>query len=43
MGSDRAREIYPLRAATAECVNALARLRSVTLRLRGLDKVRSRC
>lgn len=42
MDSERAREIYPLRAATAECVNALARLRSVTqLRLRGLEKVRS--
>jgi hypothetical protein len=41
MGTDHAREIYPLRAATAECVNALARLRSVTqFRLRGLNKVR---
>ena len=41
MDSERAREIYPLRAATAECVNALARLRSLTqFRLRGLDKVR---
>lgn len=41
MGTDHARAIYPLRAATAECVNALARLRSVTqFRLRGLDKVR---
>jgi transposase len=41
MGTDHARDIYPLRAATAECVNALARLRSVTqFRLRGLDKVR---
>ena len=42
MGTDQAHQIYPLRAATAECVNALARLRSVTqFVLRGLKKVRS--
>lgn len=42
MGTDQARQIYPLRAATAECVNALARLRSGThFRLRGLPKVRA--
>ena len=39
MGTDEAKEIYKQRAATAECVNALARLRGLQqFRVRGLDK-----
>jgi hypothetical protein len=39
MGTDAAKEIYKQRAATAECVNALARLRGLQqFRVRGLDK-----
>lgn len=42
MASESAREIYKERAATAECVNALARERGlVRLRVRGLAKARS--
>ena len=41
MNSDAAREIYKDRAATAECVNALARNRGVLrMPVRGLAKVR---
>jgi transposase len=41
MGTDKAKEIYKERAATAECVNALARERGLTrLRVRGTAKVR---
>ena len=41
MGSDAAKEIYKERAATAECVNALARERGLTrLRVRTTAKVR---
>ena len=37
MGSAAAQQVYKLRAATAECVNALARTRGLTqLRIRGL-------
>jgi transposase len=39
MGTDEAKEIYKQRGATAECVNALARLRGLQqFRVRGLDK-----
>jgi len=42
MGTDEAKEIYKQRAATAECVNALARLRGLQqFRVRGLDKALS--
>jgi transposase len=42
MGTDEAKAIYKDRAATAECVNALARERGLTrLRVRGKNKVRS--
>lgn len=42
MGTDEAKGIYKERAATAECVNALARQRGLTqLRVRGLAKVRT--
>ncbi len=42
MGTEEAKNIYKDRAATAECVNALARERGLTrLRVRGKDKVRS--
>jgi IS5 family transposase len=41
MGTDEAKAIYKERAATAECVNALARERGLTrLRVRGTAKVR---
>ena len=41
MNSDAAREIYKLRAATAECVNALARNRGLQrMPVRGLTKVK---
>jgi len=41
MGSEEAKAIYKARAATAECVNALARERGLTrLRVRGTAKVR---
>jgi transposase len=41
MGTEEAKEIYKDRAATAECVNALARRRGlVQLAVRGLAKVR---
>jgi len=42
MGTAEAKAIYKDRAATAECVNALARQRGLTLlRVRGKDKVRA--
>jgi hypothetical protein len=42
MNTDAAREIYKERAATAECVNALARNRGLLhLPVRGLQRVRS--
>jgi len=42
MGSDKAKEIYKQRAATAECVNAQARNRGLQrMPVRGLPKVRS--
>ena len=42
MGTDEAKAIYKDRAATAECVNALARQRGlVQLVVRGLAKVRA--
>jgi transposase len=42
MASDEAKEIYKLRAATAECVNAQARNRGLLrMPVRGLSKVRS--
>lgn len=41
MGTDEAKEVYKHRAATAECVNALARLRGLQqFPVRGLDKAR---
>jgi transposase len=41
MGSDHAKAVYPQRAATIECVNAIARERGLTrLRVRGTAKVR---
>jgi IS5 family transposase len=41
MGSEEAKELYKDRAATAECVNALARERGLTrLRVRGIRNVR---
>ena len=41
MGTEAAKEIYKQRAATAECVNALARQRGLTqFRVRGLAKVK---
>jgi IS5 family transposase len=41
MGMDEAKVIYKDRAATAECVNAIARERGLTrLRVRGKSKVR---
>jgi IS5 family transposase len=40
MGTEEAKHIYKDRAATAECVNALARERGLTrLRVRGAKKV----
>lgn len=42
MGTEEAKAIYKERAATAECVNALARNRGLTrFNVRGLDKVKS--
>lgn len=42
MGADEAKAIYKERAATAECVNALARNRGLSrFNVRGLDKVKS--
>lgn len=42
MGTEEAKTIYKLRAATAECVNAIARNRGLTqLLVRGVRKVRS--
>ncbi|HSU84258.1 MAG TPA: IS1182 family transposase, partial [Thermoanaerobaculia bacterium] len=42
MGTEEAKEIYKERAATAECVNALARNRGLRhLMVRGLEKVKS--
>jgi transposase len=42
MGTDEAKTIYKERAATAECVNALARNRGLNrFNVRGLDKVKS--
>lgn len=42
MGGDEAKAIYKERAATAECVNALARNRGLSrFNVRGLDKVKS--
>lgn len=42
MGTEAAKEIYKTRAATAECVNALARNRGLRhLLVRGLEKTRS--
>ena len=42
MGSEQAKEIYKERAATAECVNALARERGlIRLRVRSLAKTKS--
>lgn len=42
MGGERAKEIYKQRAATAECVNALARNRGMQrMPVRGLHKVRA--
>ena len=41
MGTEEAKDLYKDRAATAECVNALARERGLTrLRVRGKSKVR---
>ena len=42
MGTPEAKEIYPERAASAECVNAIARNRGLTaFRVRGLAKARA--
>ena len=42
MGSERAQELYRQRAATAECVNALARNRGLLrMPVRGLRKARA--
>jgi transposase len=42
MGEPEAKEIYRLRASTAECVNAIARNRGLQqFRVRGLDRVRT--
>lgn len=42
MGTDEAKEIYKLRAATAECVNAIARNRGFQLFwVRGREKARA--
>ena len=42
MGSEAAKKIYKQRAATAECVNAIARGRGLTQFLvRGLNKVKA--
>ncbi len=42
MGTDDAKAVYRLRAASAEWTNALARNRGLhQFRVRGLDKVRS--
>ena len=42
MGSEAAKDIYKQRAATAECVNAIARGRGLTQFLvRGLNKVKA--
>jgi len=42
MGTDTAKTLYKLRAATAECVNAIARNRGLhQFRVRGLDKARA--
>ena len=42
MGTPEAQEIYKERAASAECVNALARQRGLTqFRVRGTPKVRT--
>ena len=41
MGTDEAKEIYKERASTAECVNAIARIRGLMqFRVRGLEKVK---
>ena len=41
MGTDEAKEIYKERASTAECVNAIARIRGLMqFTVRGLDKVK---
>lgn len=42
MGTDAAKTIYKLRAATVECINAIARTRGLQqFRVRGLDKARA--
>jgi transposase len=42
MGTEAAKDIYPQRASTAECVNALARERGlIRLRVRGKNRVRA--
>jgi hypothetical protein len=42
MGTDVAKTLYKLRAATAECINAIARNRGLQqFRVRGVDKVRA--
>ena len=42
MGTEEAKEIYKDRAATAECVNAIARNRGLQqFRVRGLIKVKA--
>ena len=42
MGTDEAKDIYKERAATAECVNAIARNRGLQqFKVRGVDKVKS--
>jgi IS5 family transposase len=42
MGTEAAKEIYKQRAATAECVNAIARSRGLSQFLvRGLNKVKA--
>ncbi len=42
MGTDEAKEIYKERAATAECVNAIARNRGLQqFNVRGLAKVKA--
>jgi len=42
MGTDAAKTLYKLRAATAECINAIARNRGLQqFRVRGLDKARA--
>lgn len=42
MGTDTAKRIYRLRAATVECINAIARNRGLQqFRVRGRDKARA--